>query len=109
MAHLRELGVRRFTALVYPHKPGMAQSLNEWARAFAAGVPECVATGTFYPEPTAGGYVRAALEAGTGVFKVHVQVGEFDPRDGRPGRRVGHARRGGRAGGRALRQRAVAG
>ena len=26
-------------------------------------------------------YVRDALEAGTGVFKVHVQVGAFDPRD----------------------------
>lgn len=82
VAQLRALGVRRFTALVYPHKPGMAESLNEWARAFAAGVPECVATGTFYPEPSAPGYVRAALDAGTGVFKVHVQVGDFDPRDG---------------------------
>ena len=80
VAHLRALGVRRFTALVYPHRPGMAQSLNEWARSFAAGVPECVATGTFYPEPTARDYVRAALDAGTGVFKVHVQVGDFDPR-----------------------------
>ena len=82
VAILRGLGVRRFTALVYPHKPGMAESLNDWARAFAATVPECVATGTFYPEPAAPDYVRAALEAGTGVFKVHVQVGDFDPRDG---------------------------
>jgi predicted TIM-barrel fold metal-dependent hydrolase len=80
VAYLRELGVRRFTALVYPHKADMAQALNEWARSFAAGVPECVATGTFYPEPTARDYVRAALDAGTGVFKVHVQVGDFDPR-----------------------------
>ena len=82
VAQLRALGVRRFTALVYPHKPGMAESLNEWARTFAAGVPECAVTGTFYPEPGAAGYVRAALDAGTRVFKVHVQVGEFDPRDG---------------------------
>jgi hypothetical protein len=81
VARLRALGVRRFTALVYPHKPGMAESLNDWARAFAAGVPECVPTGTFYPEPAARKYVRAALDAGTGVFKVHVQVGAFDPRD----------------------------
>jgi uncharacterized protein len=82
VAQLRALGVRRFTALVYPHKPGMAESLNEWARAFADTVPECVPTGTFFPEPSARDYVRAALDAGTGVFKVHVQVGAFDPRDG---------------------------
>ena len=82
VAQLRALGVRRFTALVYPHKPGMAESLNEWARAFASRVPECAATGTFFPEPSAVDYVRAALDAGTRVFKVHVQVGDFDPRDG---------------------------
>ena len=81
VAQLRALGVRRFTALVYPHKPGMAASLNEWARAFAAQTPDCVPTGTFYPEPSAAAYVRAALDAGTRVFKVHVQVGAFDPRD----------------------------
>src|SRR5688572_17399439 len=28
---LRALGVIGFTALSYPHKPGMAQWLNEWA------------------------------------------------------------------------------
>ncbi len=33
---LRALGVRAFPALVYPHKPGMAESLSEWAMAFAA-------------------------------------------------------------------------
>jgi predicted TIM-barrel fold metal-dependent hydrolase len=81
VAQLRAVGVRRFTALVYPHKPGMAQSLNEWARAFAAVTPECVPSGTFYPEPSAAAYVTAALEAGTSVFKVHVQVGDYDPRD----------------------------
>ena len=81
VAALRAMGVRRFTALVYPHKPGMAQSLNEWARGFAASVPECASSGTFFPEPSAAAYVRSALEAGTRVFKVHVQVGGFDPRD----------------------------
>ena len=81
VAQLRALGVRRFPALCYPHKPGMAESLNEWARAFAAAGPECVPSGTFYPEPSAASYVRAALDAGTRVFKVHLQVGAFDPRD----------------------------
>jgi hypothetical protein len=73
--------VRTFTALVYPHKPGMAQWLSEWAREFAARTPDCLSTGTFFPEPGAAGYVRDALDAGTRVFKAHVQVGDYDPRD----------------------------
>jgi len=81
LAILTELGVRTFTALVYPHKPGMAQWLSRWARDFAAATPGCVPTGTFYPEPGADAYVREALEAGTRVFKAHVQVGDYDPRD----------------------------
>jgi uncharacterized protein len=78
---LAELGVRAFPALLYPHRPDMAESLNAWAREFAARTPGCVPTSTFYPEPSAPDYVRAALDAGTRVFKVHVQVGAFDPRE----------------------------
>src|SRR5664279_3547513 len=81
VSYLTWLGVRRFTALVYPHKPGMAESLNEWARGFAARVTQCASSATFYPEPSAAAYVRTALEAGTEVFKAHVQVGDYDPRD----------------------------
>ncbi len=81
LATLDTLGVRAFPSLLYPHKPGMAESLNGWAREFAANTPGCVATGTFFPEPAAAAYVRSALDAGTRIFKVHVQVGEFDPRD----------------------------
>jgi hypothetical protein len=81
LATLAELGVRAFPALLYPHRPDMAESLNAWAREFAARTPGCVPTGTFYPEPSAPDYVRAALDTGTRVFKVHVQVGAFDPRD----------------------------
>jgi hypothetical protein len=79
---LQALGVRAFPALVYPHKPGMAASLNSWARDFAAHTPGCVPSGTFYPEATASAYVREALELGTRIFKVHVQVGDYDPRSG---------------------------
>ncbi|WP_327639755.1 amidohydrolase [Kribbella sp. NBC_00482] len=79
---LDSLGVRAFPALVYPHKPGMAASLNAWARDFASVTPACVASGTFFPEPSAAGYVREALELGTRIFKVHVQVGDYDPRSG---------------------------
>lgn len=36
---------------------------------------------TFFPEPDATRYVSAVLQAGARIFKVHVQVGEFDPSD----------------------------
>lgn len=78
---LRGFGVRRFTALVYPHKPGMAAWLNTWAAAFAARTPDCLHTATFFPEPEAAGYVAEAVEAGARVFKAHVQVGAYDPGD----------------------------
>ena len=81
LATLDALGVRAFPALVYPHRPGMAEGLSQWAREFAAANPRCVPSGTFFPEPDAARYVREALDAGTRIFKVHLQVGDFDPRD----------------------------
>lgn len=81
LALLRGFGVRRFTALVYPHKPGMAQWLNAWAADFSRRVPECLRSATFFPEPSASSYVPAALAEGAQVFKAHVQVGGYDPRD----------------------------
>ncbi|MFD0691645.1 amidohydrolase family protein [Actinomadura fibrosa] len=80
LALLRGLGVRAFSSLAYPHRPGMAASLNAWTADFADRVPECLRTGTFYPEPGAADYVARALDAGTRLFKVHLQVGGFDPR-----------------------------
>jgi len=80
---LRGLGVRRFTALPYAHKPGIAGFFNDWARDFAVGVPECLRCATFYPEPSAADYVAEAIDDGVEVFKVHVQVGNFDVRDPR--------------------------
>ncbi len=77
VALLRELGVRRFSALPYAHKPGVAGYLNDWARDFAGQVPESLWSATFYPEPEAPAYVRDLVSAGVEVFKVHVQVGEF--------------------------------
>lgn len=77
---LRSLGVRRFTALSYAHRPGMADWLNEWAAGFAERVPEALVCGTFYPEESASAYVEARLDA-VEVFKIHVQVGAFSPLD----------------------------
>lgn len=78
---LRTLGVKRFTSLFYAHKPGMAQWLNAWGAEFAAAVPECAQSATFYPEEGVDAYVAEALEAGARVFKVHLEVGRFDPRE----------------------------
>jgi predicted TIM-barrel fold metal-dependent hydrolase len=78
---LRAIGVRRFTALPYAHKPGVAGFLNDWAAEFADAVPECLRCATFYPEPEAADYVAASLDDGVQVFKVHVQVGDFDLAD----------------------------
>jgi len=78
---LRQFGVTTFTSLVYPHKPDMAEWLNSWAIAFAAQVPECLHTATFYPEPSAPAYVRQVIDAGARVFKAHIQVGDYSPTD----------------------------
>ena len=81
VAHLRHMGVLRFTALSYPHKPHMAEWLNGWALGFADAVAECVPSATFFPEPGADAYVAEALDAGARIFKAHLQVGGYDPRD----------------------------
>ena len=80
VAHLRDIGVRQFTSLNYAHKPGMAASLNAWSRSFAQAHPDCASSGTFFPEPEADRYVAEAIEAGVRVFKVHLEVGRYDPR-----------------------------
>lgn len=81
LAVLRDLGVRHFAPLVYPHKPGMAAWLNEWVREFAAATPEAEPTATFFPEPEAAEYLAEALGKGARCVKSHVQVGAYDPRD----------------------------
>ena len=75
---LRAMGVRRFPTLPYAHCPGVAAYLNDWARGFAAEVPESLWSATFYPEPEAEKYVERLLADGVEVFKIHVQVGGFD-------------------------------
>ena len=80
LARLDALGVRVFSALAYAHRPGMAADLNDWTLGFAATTPGCLASATFFPEPGVAGYVRGALDRGAVLFKVHLQVGGFDPR-----------------------------
>jgi predicted TIM-barrel fold metal-dependent hydrolase len=77
VALLRDFGVRRFSALPYAHRPGIATYLNDWARTFARDVPESLWSATFFPEPEAAAYVADLVADGVEVFKVHVQVGAF--------------------------------
>jgi uncharacterized protein len=81
VALLRAFGVRRFGALAYPHRPGMAAWLNAWQAEFAARTPDAVHSATFFPEAGADGYVAEAIGAGARLFKAHLQVGGYDPRD----------------------------
>ncbi|MGC9665664.1 amidohydrolase family protein [Planosporangium sp. 12N6] len=81
VAHLTTLGVRMYTALAYAHRPDMAADLNDWTLGFAAATPGCLPSATFFPEPGVERYVRVALDRGARVFKVHLQVGGYDPRD----------------------------
>ncbi len=81
LARLRAMGVRAFPSLVYPHKPGMAAWLNDWAAGFAGAQPDVVRTATFFPEPGAAAYVADALAGGAALWKAHLQVGAYDPRD----------------------------
>lgn len=78
---LRGFGVRAFTSMVYPHKPGMARWLNDWAADFAARTPDCLHTATFFAESSAVDDVRRSLAQGARVFKSHLQVGGYDPND----------------------------
>ncbi len=80
LGQLERLGVRAFSTLPYPHKAGMAAWLNDWSADFADQHPQVLRSATFFPEPEAPHYVAAAVEGGARVFKVHVQVGSFDPR-----------------------------
>lgn len=78
---LRGFGVRRFPALTYAHRPGMAEFLNAWCGEFADRTPGALRSATFYPEPEAEEYVAKRLVEGVEIFKIHVQVGEFDVLD----------------------------
>jgi hypothetical protein len=81
VARLRVFGVRAFSSLSYAHRPGMAEWLNGWAAGFAAATPGCLRSATFFPEPGVDRYVAEAVESGTRIFKVHLSVGAFDPRE----------------------------
>ncbi len=78
---LAEMGVVRYGALCYPHKASMAQWLNDWSASFAQANPASFQSATFFPESGVESYVRDAIASGAELFKAHLQVGKYDPRD----------------------------
>ena len=61
-----------------PTGPGIAAYLNDWARDFAAEVPESPVVGDVLPRARGARRTsRELLADGVEIFKVHVQVGEF--------------------------------
>lgn len=81
VTHLRSMGVRKFSALSYAHRTGIAGFMNDWTLGFADHTPDALRSATFYPEPEAATYVPQLVADGVEVFKVHVQVGDFAPND----------------------------
>ncbi len=82
---LRARGVRRAVALHYAHKPGIARSLNEFARDVGAAHRDVIVPlGTVFPgEPDAVEIVREALAMGLHGIKLHCHVQKIaadDPR-----------------------------
>jgi predicted TIM-barrel fold metal-dependent hydrolase len=79
---LAELGVVRYTALAYAHRPGMARALNAWSRELLERDPKVIGSGTFFPEPDAAETVEEMLrDPRVRAFKLHLQVGGFHPDD----------------------------
>ena len=82
LAVLERLGVRAFPTLPYPHKPGMAAWLNDWsARVRRERTRRCCSRRRSSPSRRRRPTSPRRSTRGARVFKVHVQVGGFDPRD----------------------------
>ncbi len=81
---LARFGVVRYTSLNYAHRPGMAEWLNAWTLELLDRDPRVIGTATFFPEEGVARYVDAALrDPRIRGFKLHAQVGRFDPDDPR--------------------------
>lgn len=81
LATLAQLGVHQVPALTYAHKPGMAAGLNAWCADLAATHPQVLRCATLYPEPGMTEQIRAAVDEGLALVKVHVTVSDLAPDD----------------------------
>ena len=75
---LIDRGVEQLVALQYPHKPGMARTLNAWLAALAADHPEVTPLASVFPgEPEAEQIVAEAFAQGHAGVKLHCHVQAF--------------------------------
>ncbi len=80
---LRAMGVERYLALPYAHKPEMAAELNEWVLAQAAESAMAIPFATVHGDDDVEAVVRKAFEAGARGLKFQCPVqgcGPADPR-----------------------------
>lgn len=82
---VREQGFDGAWVLPYAHRPGVAQSVNEWMASEARNYPWLVPGATFHPgdEDLAELVEEALVRRGLRVVKLHCSVGQFSPGDPR--------------------------
>ncbi|MEF8789318.1 MAG: amidohydrolase family protein [Haloarculaceae archaeon] len=76
-------GVRRYLALPYAHRPGIARGLNDWVLDAAADSSMAVPFATVHGDDDVGAVVREAFEAGARGLKFQCPVQECGPADPR--------------------------
>ena len=82
VGHLRAMGVRRFTALAYAHRPDMAADLNAWTLGFAARTPGVRAERDVLPRagsPAASSTPRSPAVPGSS--RCTCRSARYDPND----------------------------
>jgi hypothetical protein len=72
LALLRQFGVRRFDALLYPHKPDMAAWLNAWAAVSPPAPPMLCTVAPSFPSLKRP-ITSRPRSRGARLFKAHVQ------------------------------------
>lgn len=80
---LAAMGVERYIALPYAHKPDMAAELNEWVLARAADSDMTVPFATVHGDDDVGPVVEEAFAAGARGLKFQCPVQECGPADPR--------------------------
>lgn len=86
VAHgVHERGFDAAWVLPYAHRPGVAESVNEWSAAEVTRYPWLVPGATFHPGDAelARLVERALVELRLRVVKLHCAVGQFSPKDPR--------------------------
>ncbi len=84
---VKENGFDGAWVLPYAHRPGIAESINEWSASAIPAFPGLIAGATFHPgdDDLARLVRRALVDLRLRVVKLHCSVGSFDPSDPRLG------------------------